>query len=107
MQHDKTKLNDRFNIKDLRKLKYFLGVEVARTSEGIVLNKRKHILGFLVDCGFEGCMLRSFPMEQNHKLDKSNNYPKVDASRYCRIVGHLLYLQVIRPDIAYSINILS
>ena len=107
MQHTKVELDRRFSIKDLGDLKYFLGIEVARTSEGLVLSQRKYTLDILADCGLEGCRPSSFPMEQNHQLDKSEDEPKVDASRYRRIVGRLLYLQATRPDIAYSVNILS
>ncbi|KAL4577599.1 hypothetical protein LXL04_013709 [Taraxacum kok-saghyz] len=107
MQHTKVELDRRFSIKDLGDLKYFLGIEVARTSEGLVLSQRKYTLDILSDCGLEGCRPSSFPMEQNHQLDKSENEPKVDASRYRRIVGRLLYLQATRPDITYSVNILS
>ncbi|XP_076942503.1 secreted RxLR effector protein 161-like [Bidens hawaiensis] len=32
---------------------------------------------------------------------------KVDANRYRRIIGRLLYLQVMRPDIASTMNVLS
>ncbi|GKB70226.1 secreted RxLR effector protein 161-like protein, partial [Tanacetum coccineum] len=46
-------------------------------------------------------------METNLKLDKGEEEEKVDACRYRRLVGRLLYLQVTRPDIAYSVNILS
>ena len=46
-------------------------------------------------------------MEPNLKLDKGEEEEKVDASQYRRLVVRLLYLQVTRPDIAYSVNILS
>ncbi|KAJ0587330.1 putative RNA-directed DNA polymerase [Helianthus annuus] len=106
--HDtKENLHKQFSIKDLGSLKYFLGVEVARTSEGQVLSQRKYTLDILEDCGLQGCRLSSFPIEQNLKLDKDSQAPKVDASQYRRIVGRLLYLQATRPDIAYSVNVLS
>ncbi|GKC43676.1 retrovirus-related pol polyprotein from transposon TNT 1-94 [Tanacetum coccineum] len=107
MQHTKAELDHKFSIKDLGSLKYFLGIEVARTHEGLVLSQRKYTLDILADCGFEGCRQSSFPIEQNHKLDKSEDQPKVDRSRYRRIVGRLLYMQATRPDIAYAISILS
>ncbi|XP_071728335.1 uncharacterized mitochondrial protein AtMg00810-like [Rutidosis leptorrhynchoides] len=107
IQHIKSELDKRFSIKDRGVLKYFLGIEVAHTQEGLVLNQRKYILDILADCGLEECRPNSFPIKQNHKLDRSANEPQVDAGRYRRIIGRLLYLQGTRPDIAYSVSILS
>jgi transposase InsO family protein len=47
----KTMLNDKFSIKDLGALKYFLGFEVARSKEGINACQRKYILDLLEDAG--------------------------------------------------------
>jgi len=107
IQHTKAQLDKMSSIKDLGNLKYFLGIEVARTSEGLVLSQRKYTLDILKDSGFQGCRPSSFPMEQNLKLDKGNEEEKVDANQYRRLVGRLLYLQATRPDIAYSVNVLS
>jgi len=37
----KETLNKTFNIKDLGDLRYFLGLEVARSKKGILMNQRK------------------------------------------------------------------
>ncbi|KAD4586594.1 hypothetical protein E3N88_24195 [Mikania micrantha] len=106
--HDvKNELNRRFSIKDLGDLKYFLGIEVARTSKVFILSQRKYIFDILKDCGLQGSWPSSFPMEPNLKLDKGDTEPKVDNGRYRRLVGRLLYLQVTRPDITYAVNVLS
>nr|GEW42603.1 hypothetical protein [Tanacetum cinerariifolium] len=47
MQHTKTELNNRFSIKDLGNLKYFLGIEMARTPKGLVLTKKNTLWIFL------------------------------------------------------------
>ncbi|KAD0786919.1 hypothetical protein E3N88_43719 [Mikania micrantha] len=107
MQATKIELHDQFTIKDLGSLKYFLGIEVARTKEGIVLSQRKYTLDILRDMGLEGCRPSTFPMEQGLKLDKCENEQRVDAAQYRRLVGRLLYLQATRPDITYSVNVLS
>ncbi|KAD2804249.1 hypothetical protein E3N88_37626 [Mikania micrantha] len=107
IKETKAELNHRFTIKDLGNLKYFLGIEVARTKDGIVLSQRKYTLDILRDMGLEGCRPSAFPMEQGLKLDKSEDDDRVDAGQYRRLVGRLLYLQATRPDIVYSVNLLS
>ncbi|GJR55946.1 uncharacterized mitochondrial protein-like protein [Tanacetum coccineum] len=100
-------LNDEFSIKDLGPLKYFLGIEVAKTRDGLVLSQRKYTLDILEDSGKLGCKPSAFPIEEGLKLDKGESESRVDASQYRRLIGRLLYLQSTRPDITYTVNILS
>ncbi|XP_071708557.1 uncharacterized mitochondrial protein AtMg00240-like [Rutidosis leptorrhynchoides] len=65
------------------------------------------MLDILKDCGIEGCRPSGFPMEQNLSLKQHDTSEEVDGSQYRRLVGHLLYLTVTRPDIACSVNQLS
>ncbi|GJW99595.1 putative RNA-directed DNA polymerase [Tanacetum coccineum] len=107
IQETKTHLDRRFSIKDLGPLKYFLGIEAARTKDGLVLSQRKYTLDILEDSGMLGCKPSSFPMEQNLKLKVDGEDVCVDANMYRRLVGRLLYLQATRPDITYPVNVLS
>ncbi|KAI3692000.1 hypothetical protein L6452_31805 [Arctium lappa] len=107
IQEIKKQMDKEFSVKDLGPLKYFLGIEVAKTSDGLVLSQRKYTLDILKDSGKLGCKPSSFPIEQGLKLDKGENEPSVDASQYRRLIGRLLYLQATRPDITYSVNVLS
>ncbi|XP_076893891.1 uncharacterized protein LOC143546021 [Bidens hawaiensis] len=100
-------LNKRFSIKDLGPLKYFLGIEVTRTQDGLALSQRKYTLDILEDSGMLGCRPSAFPMEQNLKLGKRDEGEYVDASQCRRLIGRLLYMQATRPDIAHSVNVLS
>ncbi|XP_071687525.1 secreted RxLR effector protein 161-like [Rutidosis leptorrhynchoides] len=52
-------------------------------------------------------MPSAFPIEQIINLIDVKVLQKNDAKSYRRLVGHLLYLQATRPDITYSVNILS
>lgn len=85
-------------------LKYFLGIEVARSSEGFVISQGKYMLDILKDCGVQGSHPSLFPMEQNLRLHKEDGSLEIYATQYRRLVGRLLYLTVTRPDITFSVN---
>lgn len=46
-------------------------------------------------------------MEQNHRLRPDMGTLFDDLERYRFLVGRLIYLVVTRPDLAYSVHILS
>lgn len=80
-------------------MKYFLSLEIARFSAGIFLNQRNYALDILTDTGMTGVKPSVVPMEQNHKLIENNSaiLSNDDIAIYMRLVGHLLYLTIIRP----------
>lgn len=44
-----------FETKNLRGLKYFLGIEVVRSNSGIFLSQRKYVLDLLAEVGLLEC----------------------------------------------------
>jgi hypothetical protein len=46
-------------------------------------------------------------MENKLKLSKEDKSPPVDATKYSSVIGSLRYLVNTRPDIAYSVGIVS
>ncbi|RVW29739.1 Retrovirus-related Pol polyprotein from transposon RE2 [Vitis vinifera] len=103
----KAYLSDCFKMKDLGVLKYFLGIEVARSSAGLFLCQRKYTLDIVSEAGLLGAKLCGFPIEQNHRLGLANGELLSNPESYRRLVGRLIYLAVTRPDLAYSVHILS
>jgi hypothetical protein len=103
----KTYLAKEFEIKDLRNLRYFFGIEVARSNEGIFVSQRKYVLDLLVETGMLACKPIDTPIEQNHKLGEDINDTPVDKERYQKLVGKLIYLSHTRPDIAYAVSVVS
>ena len=93
-QKFKVYLHDCFSIKDLGPLKYFLGIEIARGSEGMYLCQRKYALEIIKECGLLGTQPANFPIEENHKLALDTSRELDDATRYRRLVGRLIYLTI-------------
>ncbi|KAL5568221.1 hypothetical protein UlMin_024796 [Ulmus minor] len=100
-------LTSEFEMKQLGDLKYFLGIEVARSKHGIFLSQRKYILDLLTETGMLGCKPVDTPIEQNHKLFHCSDATSTDKGRYQRLVGKLIYLSHTRPDIAYAVCAVS
>lgn len=96
-----------FHMKDLGISKYFLGIEVALGPTGIYLCQRKYVLDILTETGLLAAKPVSFPLEQNHKLALDDSEYLTDVKQYRRLVGKLIYLSNTRPDLAYSIHVLS
>lgn len=83
-------LYSKFPIKDLGFLKYFLGIEVARSPNGIFWSQRKYTLDILHDAGLLACKLVAFPMEQNLRLTDDQGVLLNDPAVFRRLVGRLL-----------------
>jgi hypothetical protein len=54
-----------------------------------------------------GCKPCDTPIEVNHRLKEGDSERLIDASRYRQLVGRLIYLSLIRPDIAYVVSVVS
>ncbi|KAK2966198.1 hypothetical protein RJ640_008764 [Escallonia rubra] len=103
----KSYLDQKFYIKDLGKILYFLGIEVACSPSSIVICQRKYALDILEESGLLDAKPSSFPIDSKYKLQTNIGPLCANLGRYRRIVGRLLYLTITRPDISYAVHILS
>ncbi|XP_019418568.1 PREDICTED: uncharacterized protein LOC109329353 [Lupinus angustifolius] len=105
--YTKSIFNNKFSIKDLGELKFFLGMEVARSKDGICLYQRKYTLDLLQDTGYLGSKPVSTLMDYNSKIHSQSGELLQDITSYRRLMGRLLYLTHTRSCITFVVSSLS
>ncbi|KAL8118202.1 hypothetical protein AgCh_015925 [Apium graveolens] len=96
------------SIKDLGQAKYYLGLKISRSDTGLFLSQHKFIIDMLSHTNLLSSKPLSIPLDQNTKLyDNVNSGALVkNSSLYRSLVGKL-YLTFTRPDISFSVHLLS
>ena len=94
-------------MSDLGKLTYYLWTEVCQHEGGILLKQDRYAMKILEETGMSECNLSHTPMEQNLKLSKSAKERSINEKEYRRNIGCLRYLLHTRPDLSYSVGVLS
>jgi histone deacetylase 1/2 len=94
-----------FALKDLGDLHYFLGIEVKKVCDGILLTQQKYTSDLLTQVGMINCKPMNTPMSSD-KLSINDGDPlgPKDSTEYRSIVGALQYVTLTRPDISFAVN---
>jgi len=100
-------LKQKFKMKDLGELCYFLGIEVIQSPKGIWLLQRQYALNKLSEYGMTSCKPISIPLEQNVKLSANEGNLVEDTTMYRHIVGSLIYMTITRLDLSYVVGVVS
>ncbi|KAL0667809.1 hypothetical protein Bca4012_030513 [Brassica carinata] len=103
-------LRSSFDIKDLGELKYFLGIEMCRSKDGLFLSQRKYTLDLLNEAGDLGGRAAKTPLEDGYKVLREGEIEDklyADVKHYRRMVGKLIYLTITRPDVCFAVNQVS
>ncbi|WVZ96930.1 LOW QUALITY PROTEIN: hypothetical protein U9M48_042510 [Paspalum notatum var. saurae] len=95
-----------FALKDLENLHYFLGIEVNKMKDAIILTQEKYATDLLRKVGMTGCKPVSTLLCTSKKLSvhEGTLLGQNDATQYRSVVGALQYLTLTRPNIAFPIN---
>lgn len=78
----KAYLEKGYQNKELGKLTYILGIEVARSQKGIIISQRKYTLDLLEEIGKLGVKPIDTPVEQNHGLHFASGEVLHDQKAY-------------------------
>nr|XP_016465398.1 PREDICTED: uncharacterized mitochondrial protein AtMg00810-like [Nicotiana tabacum] len=100
-------LHDKFKIKDLGQLHYFLGLGILYMSDGIIVSQRKFVLDLLKDYECLQCPPLTSPLDPTIKLKAKDGVPLSNLTFYRKLIGKLNFLTNTRLDIAYGVQHLS
>ena len=73
----------------------------------VLLSQRKYALNLMEETRLLWCKPTNTPMEDNVDLWFNDSHTLDDPGRYRRLIGKLIYLTVIRPDITFVVGVLS
>lgn len=100
-------MSSKFEMSDLGKLKYYLGIEVMQTEKGIAINQQSYAMKILKETGMIESNPVYIPMDPGLKLSKAETEEEINPTEYRKVIGCLRYLMHTRPDMAFSVGVLS
>lgn len=103
----KMQMKSEFDMRDIGKLAYYLHLEVNQEKEYTEIKHTTYGKRILEKMNMSICKLVKFPMESKVHIDKDEGGQLVDSTLYRSIIGELRYLVHTRPDISYSVGVLS
>lgn len=98
-----TSLKSEFEITDMGKLQYFLGVAAQFNDAGLFLTQSKYAEELIKRAGMEDCKPCSTPADLNSKLSANEGYLVSNPTEYRSLAGVLQCLTFTRPDISYAV----
>ena len=111
IQEVKKQLSKTFDIKDLGKLRYFLGISVEQQEEQgqLWFGQPAYSQQVLENYGMSESKAIKTPVGQSQKLRKAAaEEDSVDQTKYQSLVGSMMYLSVCtRPDLSFAVNSLA
>jgi histone deacetylase 1/2 len=95
-----------FALKDLGDLHYFLGIEVKRKPDGLVLSQQRYATDVLRRANMWQYNSVDTPISTSEKLSITEGcrLGDEDSTNYRSVVGALQYLTLTRPDLSFAVN---
>ncbi|PWA81315.1 ribonuclease H-like domain, Reverse transcriptase, RNA-dependent DNA polymerase [Artemisia annua] len=103
----KAQMEENFEMSDLGLLAYYLGIEVTQAGGNISIKQSAYATKILKKVGMLDCNETLIPMDPGTRLTKNTEGTMVNSSKYRSLIGCLRYLLHTRPDLSYSIGLLS
>ncbi|KAI3782063.1 hypothetical protein L2E82_12095 [Cichorium intybus] len=103
----KKQMKNVFEMTDMGKPSYYLGIEVHQRKGEVAIAQTGYAKKVLKLAGMADCNPSKYPMESKLSLTKDEGGVEVNSTDYRRLVGSLRYLTHTRPDLAYSVGVVS
>eukprot|EP00253_Pinus_taeda_P031816 PITA_31816 len=100
-------MKSEFEMTDLGFLRYFLGIEVDQSENGVFISQVKYVEAVLKRFNMQDSKAAMTPTVMGLKLTKEDNSKDFDPSLYKSIVGSLMYLTATRLDIMFVVSLIS
>ncbi|XP_068486875.1 uncharacterized mitochondrial protein AtMg00810-like [Phaseolus vulgaris] len=96
-----------FDMTDLRRMRYLLGIEVVQSDVGIFICQRSYAREMLARFNMTECNFVHNPIVSGTALSKDDEGTSVDATKFKQVVDSLMYLTVTRPDLMFGVSLIS
>jgi Reverse transcriptase (RNA-dependent DNA polymerase) len=97
-------LQQRFSIKNLGTLNYFLRIEVTHQEDTIHLSQTRYLQSILDRANMGSAKSVTTPMVAGLQMSKHTGTTLQNPYQYRSIVGALQYAMVTRPDLTFAVN---
>ncbi|GKC96286.1 putative ribonuclease H-like domain-containing protein, partial [Tanacetum coccineum] len=95
-------MHKKFQMSSMSELTFFLGLQVTHKDDGISISQDKYVDEILKKFGFSTVKITSTPMETSKPLLKDSEAEDVNVHLYRTMIGSLMYLTSLRPDIMFA-----
>jgi hypothetical protein len=96
-------MSKEFEMFMMGELRFFLGLQIKQAKEGTFVHQAKYMKDILKKFNMDDSNPLSTPTSTTTTLDADEDGEPVDQKEYQSMIGSLLYLTVIRPDIQFSV----
>nr|GEV45835.1 hypothetical protein [Tanacetum cinerariifolium] len=96
-------MKDKFQMSLMRELTFFLGLQVKQKKDGIFISQDKYVAEILRKFGLPDGKSASTPIDTEKPLLKDPDGEDVDVHTYRSMIGSLMYLTSLRPDIMFAV----
>ncbi|GJX43541.1 uncharacterized mitochondrial protein-like protein [Tanacetum coccineum] len=96
-------MHEKFQMSSMGELTFFLGLQVQQKKDGIFISQDKYVDEILKKFRFTEFKTASTPIETQKPLLKDEDGEEVNVHMYRSVIGSLMYLTSLRPDIMFTV----